>query len=53
MEELIKEVEAAFQLLSAVPVSGDNVDVMAVVRNKLRNVHAGLKKLEEAAKGGD
>ena len=46
MNETIKELEAAFKLLSTVAVSGDAVDVMAMVRNKLRKIHAELKKME-------
>lgn len=52
MNEMIKEVEAIYQLLSTVPVSGDAIDTMAIVRNKLRNVYAGLKKAQDA-EGGD
>jgi hypothetical protein len=52
MKELIKEVEQAYQLLASIPVSGDAVDAMAIVRNKLRTVYAGLKKADNA-EGGD
>ena len=50
MEKLLKELDIAFSLISSVPVSGENVDVMAAARNKLRGVYAELKKLSENAK---
>lgn len=51
MKELIKEVEQTYQLLAGIPVSGDAVDAMAVVRNKLRTIYAGLKKLDKTEEG--
>ena len=36
MKEIKKHLEEAFQLVSSIPVKGDTVDVMAVVRNNLR-----------------
>ncbi len=36
MEELKKEIQGAYELLSAMRVSGDAVDVMAAARCKLR-----------------
>lgn len=47
MEKLLKELDTAFGLISSVPVSGENVDVMAAARNKLRGVYAELKKLSK------
>lgn len=46
MQELINEV---YQLISAVPVTGDYVDVMAEVRGKLRQVYKILGKKESDA----
>ena len=39
MTELQKEIDQAFRLVSAIPVSGDGVDVMAAVREHLRTAH--------------
>ena len=36
MTELQKEIDQAFKLVSAIQVSGDAVDVMAMVRGHLR-----------------
>lgn len=50
MTDLQKELDAAFKLLSAVPVSGDAVDVMAAARERLR---AAYKLAEEKEGGGN
>jgi hypothetical protein len=47
MDEILKKVDAAFQLISSIPVSGDNVDIVAAARNNLRAVYAELKKLDK------
>lgn len=39
MTELQKEINQAFKLVSAVPVSGDRVDVMAAARESLRRAY--------------
>ena len=49
MSKLIEDLEVAYQMISAIPVSGDAVDLMSAARAKIRNVCA---KLEEA-EGGD
>lgn len=36
MTDLQKELDQAFKLISAVPVSGDGVDVMSAAREHLR-----------------
>ena len=46
MKETMKKLDEAFKLLSAIPVSGDAVDVMAAARNKLRQVYAELNQQE-------
>lgn len=43
MQELINEI---YQLISAVPVTGDYVDVMAGARGKLRQVYKILGEQE-------
>jgi len=49
MKELKKEVNEVFTLISSVFVRGDDVDVIAIAREKLRKVYSGLS----AEKGGD
>lgn len=46
MTDLQKEIEKAFQVISAIPVSGDMVEVMALAREHLRKAFdmAGGKK---------
>lgn len=39
MNELQKELDQAFKLVSAVPVSGDGVDMMAAARESLRRAY--------------
>lgn len=50
VENILKELDMAFGLISSIPVSGEAVDTMAVARQKLRGVYAELKKLSENAK---
>ena len=47
MDELLKELEVAYRMLSNIPVSGDAVDMMATARAKLRKVYAELKEQSE------
>ena len=47
MDEVISELNAIYQAVSSIPVTGDAVDTMAVVRAKLRKVYADLQKLNE------
>ena len=47
MDDIINEINSIYQTVSSIPVTGDAVDVMAVVRAKLRKVHADLKKKSE------
>lgn len=42
------ELDAAFKLISALPVSGDGVDVMAAARERLRTAY---KLVEEKGNG--
>ena len=39
----LKKLDEAFRLLSLIPVSGDNVDRMALARQGLRDVYNDLK----------
>jgi hypothetical protein len=45
MDELLKELNTVFVLISNIPVTHDNVDVMATARAKLRRVYAELDKI--------
>lgn len=47
MEELMKELNSIYQAVSSIPVTGDAVDTMAVVRAKLRKVYADVKQMAE------
>ena len=49
MKELMKELDSVFKMISRIPVSGDNVDLMAASRERLRYVYASLKKMDEDA----
>ena len=46
MDEIMKDLEAAFKATSAIPVTGDAVDALAVVRNKLRKVYAAVERID-------
>lgn len=39
MKELREKLDKAFHLLSAIPVSGDNVEIMAAARELLREAY--------------
>ena len=45
MNEILKELNSAFQIVSTIPVTGDSVDAMAAVRSKLRKVYAEIEKI--------
>ena len=42
----MKELEAAFKATSIIPVTGDAVDALAVVRANLRKAYAAIEKIE-------
>lgn len=46
MDEMVKELEFAYRMISSIPVSGDAVDIMAAAKAKLRKVLAELDKKE-------
>ena len=46
MEEIMKYLEAAFKATSAIPVTGDAVDALAVVRANLRKAYAEVEKID-------
>ena len=54
MDEIMKELDSVYKTVSSIPVTGDAVDAMAVVRAKLRKIYAELDKAKEevTADGG-
>jgi hypothetical protein len=46
MDEVVKELEFAYKMISSIPVSGDAVDIMAAAKAKLRKAVAELKEKE-------
>lgn len=46
MDEIKKELNHAYKMLAALPVSGDAVDVIAAVRACIRDVYKKLEKAE-------
>ena len=46
MEEIMKDLETAFKATSAIPVTGDAVDALALVRNKLRKVYTAVERID-------
>ena len=49
MKKIKQHLEETFQLVSSVPVKGDAVDVMAVVRANLKNAYRLLEEKEETS----
>lgn len=47
MDEILKNINAAYQLISTIPVTQDAVDVMAMARHHLRNASSGLEILKK------
>ena len=46
MDEIMKDLETAFKATSAIPVTGDAVDALALVRNKLLKVYTAVEKID-------
>ena len=46
MDEIMKDLEAAFKATSAIPVTGDAVDALALVRNNLRKVYTAVERID-------
>ena len=54
MDEIMKELDVVYKTVSSIPVTGDAVDAMAVVRAKLRKIYAELDNAkEEVTADGD
>ena len=45
MAEIMKDLETAFKATSAIPVTGDAVDALAVVRANLRKAYVEAEKI--------
>ena len=45
MNDILHELEVAYQAISSVPVTGNAVDAMALARVKLRNAYEKLKEM--------
>lgn len=52
MTELQKELDTAFSCLSAIPVKGDHVEMMAAAREHLRKAFQLAQPEKEADNGG-
>lgn len=52
MTDLQKELDAAFAILHEIPVSGDNVDRMMMVRERLRRAYRMAEPKEAEQNGG-
>jgi hypothetical protein len=46
VNDILKEIDTVFRLVSSIPVTGDSVDTVAVIRAKLRSIHGELKNME-------
>lgn len=46
MEDIMKDVNIAFQMISSIPVAGDAVDSMAVARAKLKDAYQKLEAMQ-------
>ena len=47
MNKLLKDLDVAYQMISAIAVSGDAVDLMSAARAKIRGVCAELKEMTQ------
>lgn len=47
MTDLQKVIDTAFRLISSIPVSGDNVEIMASAKQNLRSAYAMAAEKEE------
>ncbi len=52
MTDLQKELDRAFACLSAIPVSGDGVEIMAAAREHLRKAFQLAEPVKEEDNGG-
>ena len=50
MNKLLQELETAYKASSTIPVTGDAVDALALIRTKLRKVYIELEKIDSEKK---
>ena len=46
MDEIMKELDSVYKTVSSIPVTGDAVDALAVVRANLRKAYAEAEKID-------
>lgn len=46
MEEILKELDLVFKMVSGIMVCGDSADMVAASRAKLRNIYTKLQMME-------
>lgn len=49
MEEIMKELDSIYRMVSSLTVNGDNVDIVAATRSKLRKVAASINEMNKPA----
>lgn len=47
MDNILKHLDKAFLFLSDIPVKGEDVEKMAVVRQELREAYSSAKRMKE------
>lgn len=45
MEEIKRNIDEAYRLISSIPVQGEAVDLMAAARAKLRKAYASIEQM--------
>lgn len=43
----MRELDSVFKIISRIPVTGDNVDLMSEARERMRYIYASLKRMKE------
>lgn len=50
MDEVKKDLDETYRLISSIPVRGESVDLMAAARAKLRKVYDSIEKMGKEVK---
>lgn len=53
MDNILKHLDKAFLFLSDIPVKGEDVEKMAVVRQELREAYSSAKRMKEEEEHSD
>ena len=53
MDNILKHLDKAFLFLSDIPVKGDDVEKMAVVRQELREAYSSATRVKEEEENSD